>query len=80
MEIDEDVVMDEPEGEMEDDEAIEEIESRRPVMINDGEFIIDQQLAHARLNMQAPYYARIDKSHSVDPALRAASFMAVYDR
>ena len=77
MEADDDVVMDEPEEELEDkgESAPNEIKSRRPVLINDGDFIIDSDLAHTRLHLQVPYYSHIRDAHSVDTQLRAASYM-----
>ena len=56
--------------------APNEIESRRPVVINDSDFIIDSDLAHARLHMQVPYYSHIRDAHNFDTQLRAASYMA----
>ena len=61
----------EPQPEMEDmEEDVEEVSSRQPVLINDGEFFMDQKLLHGKLNMQVPIYAHIESAWVIDPKPR----------
>ena len=77
MEFEEDVSMVEPRPEMEDmDKDAEEVSSRQPVLINDGEFYMDQRLLHAKLCMQVPIYAHMESAWVVDPTLDLARYMA----
>ena len=55
-ELDAEEALSEPAPEMEDeeDEPIEVASSRMPVLIDDTDFRLDQDLAHARSNMPVP--------------------------
>ena len=77
MKFEEDVSMIEPQPEMEDmEEDVEEVSSRQPVLINDGEFYMDQQLLHAKLSMEVPIYAHIEAAWVIDPTANLARYMA----
>lgn len=65
-----------PEMDGDDDEPPEVISSRIPVLIDDAEYQVDQELAHARSHMQVPIYVQVEKACSVDPKLDLARYMA----
>lgn len=64
-----------PEPEDDEDDP-ETVSSRIPVLVGDISYHIDQDLEHARANLQVPIYIQVDKACAVDPNLILARYMA----
>ncbi|CAE7949678.1 unnamed protein product [Symbiodinium sp. KB8] len=66
-----------PESDQEDEEDNpEDVSSRIPVLIGDAGYHINQDLEHARANMQVPIYIQAKRASAVDPNLLLSRYMA----